>query len=171
MRTQVLALGSKRVRRLAGRVFDREAGWAAPLLDCCIASRQGKAVSGDPARPASSHKLGTQLVLAIYDHAAVTRAVLLLLLLASTKTLLTKLVFANHTWMHFTFPVVFSAISALSTGVVILVLFALGVAEPRALARQHWGSFGVVSVLTIIDIACTNMAIAELSATFWVAQA
>ena len=46
---------------------------------------------------------------------------------------------------------------------VILLLFALGVAEPRWLARQHVPSFAAVSVLMIVDIGCTNLAISVLS--------
>ena len=77
---------------------------------------------------------------------------------AVTKTLLTKFVFT-----HVDTPVAFSVLSCIATIVVLLPVFAVRPSYFAWLKREHLHGFCGCSFAIALDLACTNVAISELS--------
>ena len=85
-------------------------------------------------------------------------ALSLLIVVAVTKTLLTKRVF-----LHVNLPITFSLLSCLATNVMLVPFFIFKVAHITLPTLRALAGLALVSLAVAIDLACTNVALSMLS--------
>ena len=91
-------------------------------------------------------------------HAGAIGALCLLVTIAVSKTLLTKLVFK-----HVDTPVAYSVLSCVVTNVCMVPIFLLRQGSFKRLSKPMAKNFALVCVAIAMDLACTNVAISMLS--------
>ena len=89
-------------------------------------------------------------------------SVVFLITIASGKTLITKAIFEN---LDFPYPVFFSLLSCVTTAIGCVILFLLmpSVFKFTTVDKRHYKAFGMVTLLTALDMAFTNTALSLLS--------
>mmetsp|Transcript_3023 Transcript_3023/g.6110 ORF Transcript_3023/g.6110 Transcript_3023/m.6110 type:complete len:1453 (-) Transcript_3023:8-4366(-) len=90
-----------------------------------------------------------------------TQAITFLIMVAVSRTLCTKWLLSGDN--AFAYPVLYSAISCVTSSLAILLFVMLGEAQIKFIKREHLSSFALIASLTAVDMGATNIAVESIS--------